>query len=96
MDTITREIVPLYYETIFDEEAMSISFSLFSEANDFFLGIMNGKNPLSDYIRSQKILSPFVFPKGESWGFGNVFRMNNARSREEGWTTWECLLPRKA
>jgi hypothetical protein len=93
---IILEEVPLYYEITFDDEAMSISFSLCPEANDYFLEMLKRKNPMTDWLRFQKDLSPFVFPNGESWGFGNVLRMNNFKSFESGWTTWECLLPWKA
>lgn len=89
---VSRE-VPLYHEIIFDESAMSILFSLCPEANDYLLEILRKKSPMTDYLKSQKDLSPFVFPTEETLGFGGVLQKNNAKSPEAGWTTWECLLP---
>lgn len=98
MDTnrIAWEKTPLFYEMIFDEKKMSISFSLCPKANDYFVDLMGRDSPMNRDHKSQHELSPFVFPVDDSWGFGNVFRRNKARSVETGWITWECLIPFKA
>jgi hypothetical protein len=91
---ITSEEVPLFYETIFDEKAMSIAFSLCPEASNYFLEMLEQTNCTIEYFESELKFSPFVFPKKNRWGFGGMFKLNNAKSIEDGWTTWECRLPR--
>ncbi len=92
---IIREEVPLFYEIIFDETAMSILLSLCPEASGYFMKMLEQTNRIVEYFESKEKFSQFVFPKEGSWGFGGVFKMNNSKSIEKGWTTWECLLPRK-
>lgn len=93
---VTSKRVPLSHEIIFDEEAMSILFSLCPEANNYFLEMLGRENLMTNYLKSQRELSLFVFPNEKSWGFGDVFKVNNSKSIESGWITWECQLPRKA
>lgn len=96
MYSILSKKTPLFYEIMFDENLMSISFSLCSEANDYFINLLGMENRMTAYLKSQGDLSPFVFPKKEVWGFGGIFKAKNSKSIEKDWPTWECLLPRKA
>ena len=90
------EKVPLFYELLFDEKDMSISFSLHPEANRYFVELLGLESRMTNYLKSQKDYSPFIFPIGEEWGFGGVFKLNNSKAVEGGWPTWECRLPKKA
>ena len=96
MHRILFEKLNLFYETIFDEKSMSILFSLCPEANQYFIEMLGRKSPMNNNLNSQQELSPFIFPTGEAWGFGGVFRLNNSKSIDDGWITWECMLPWKA
>jgi hypothetical protein len=85
---MTRNELALHYEVVFDVKTMSILFMLCPEANDYFLQLSRER-----MIESR--LSPFSF-SSNSWGYGNVFKLNRNESFAPGWTTWECFLPFKA
>lgn len=94
MNNILFNDVPLFCEVIFDDKAVSISFCLCPKANDFLCEVLGGENRIADFLRKGGYkLSEFIQPNKKGWGFGKVFRLNNKKSIEEGWITWECVFP---
>jgi hypothetical protein len=95
MNNIVSSDVPLYCETILDEKNVSISFCLSPEANSFLFEILKNGNQITKWLEQECGFSKFIPPQEDGWGFGKLFRPNDEKSVESGWTTWECLLPRK-
>ena len=93
---LTLEKLPLHYEVIFDRERLSILFSLCSEANSFFLEKMQEKNRIIKHLEDSLKLRPFVLPLKNEWGFGGIFKKIDYKQIEDGWVTWECVLPWRA
>lgn len=92
---LKREYVKMYYEIIFDEKTISFNFALHPEANNTLFQILTAENPTTKWLRTQSDFSPFTFPDEICWGFGNLIKKNEKIIIEDGWTAWECMIPKK-
>lgn len=87
--------VPHTHEITINEDAISISFSLRPDLNEFVKKLLGGTNRHAEFYEKECGLSKYIPPNESTWGYGKIFKLELKKVSDNSWVTWECKLPQK-